>query len=103
MNRSTEPNTTWTKDQVVEESCHFQVVVLPVSAVTASVTTVICHHQQNGRTSTLIYVLSLGVPLACLVCCQHRNDMTRALANPGWGKNTNKGSTKSSDCYVVNC
>ena len=50
-----------------QESCHFQVVVLPVSAVTASVATVICHHQQNGRTSTLIHVLSLGVPLACLV------------------------------------
>ena len=76
MNRTTEPNTTWTKDQVVEESCHFQVVVLPVSAVT-----VICHHQQNGRTSMLIHMLSLGVPLACLVCCQRRHDVTRALAN----------------------
>ena len=99
---TTEPNTTWTKDQVVEESCHFQVVVLPVSAVT-----VICHHQQNGRTSTLIHMLSLGVPLACLVCCQRRCDVTRALANPsytpGWRKNTSKGSTKSSDYYVVNC
>jgi len=54
MNRTAESNTTWTKD-LVEESCHLQVVVLPVSAVTASVATVICHHQQNGRTSTFIY------------------------------------------------
>ena len=28
-----------------------------------------------------IHMLSLGVPLACLVCCQRRHDVTRALAN----------------------
>ena len=66
MNHTAEPNTTWTKDQVVEESCHLQLVVLPVSAVTASVATVIYHHQQNGRMSTVIYTCavfrrSLGV------------------------------------------
>ena len=56
--------------------CHFQVVILPVSAVTASVATVICYHQLNGRTSTLIYVLSLDVPMATLACCLCRHDVT---------------------------
>ena len=65
MNRTAEPNATWTKD-LVEESYHLQVVVLLVSAVTPSVATAICHHQQNGRTSTLIYTCvvfrcSLGI------------------------------------------
>ena len=70
-------NTTiWTNDEVVEDSCHFQVVILPVSAVTASVATVICYHQLNGRTSTLIYVLSLDVPMASLACCLCRHDVT---------------------------
>ena len=50
-------NATLTKYQVVEDSCDFQVMVLPVSAV-------ICHHQFNTMTSTLIDVLCLGVPLA---------------------------------------
>ena len=53
-NHTAELNTTWTNDEVVEDSCHFQVVILPVSVVTASVATVICYHQLNGRTSTLI-------------------------------------------------
>ena len=53
------------------------------------------------------YVLSLDVPSASLVCCPHRHDVTRALANPcyvpRWRKNASKASTKSSDCCVVTC
>ena len=70
-------NATLTKYQVVEDSCDFHVMVLPVSAV-------ICHHQFNTITSTvtLIHVLCLGVPLASQVCCLCRHDMIRALVNP---------------------
>ena len=55
-NSTTELNTALTKDHVVEGSCDFQVVILPVSAV-------ICHHQLNVRTSTLITYAVSGCSL----------------------------------------
>ena len=78
MNGTAELNTTWTKDQVVEDRCHLQVGVLPVSAVTASVATVICHHQQNGRMSMLIHVFRVFPWYLWYV------DVTRALANSSY-------------------
>ena len=82
--------------------------------------TSICSHSQCGHSYLSppaewknkyahIYMCCLQVFPWCLVCCQRRHDVTRALANPsyiytpGWRKNTSKGSTKSSDCCVVNC
>ena len=63
------------------------------------------HHSKhciNLALPTLVPVLNSPVMLSV-----YRHDVTGTLANPsytpGWRKNTSKGSTKSSDCYVVNC
>ena len=50
---TTELNTALTKDQVVEDSCDFQVLILPVSAV-------ICHHQCKDKHTHNMWC-SLGV------------------------------------------
>ena len=57
------------KGQVVEESCHFQVVVLPASAVIANVSLQLSVTTSRMEVQPpLIHVLCLGVPVTSLVC-----------------------------------